>query len=212
VKYYTYISDTKVDMLYAQIPKGIRSKIAAGLKIDLQLLELSFSEKPTQETRYSKLDVVTDYIRRNLDMGSVDQPEAYFQERLPMSWGFYGFPREKQIVYFGGETEKTILGLAGSINHMIGRVPDKAPPTTDQTVPFILEVLEKVERSNSKVSTISSSRQEASWLRAVELATSQIFRQGPKQQLEFLAKRFIGGPLRDKQVLLGSPLYVAIAD
>jgi uncharacterized protein DUF7019 len=47
----------------------------------------------------------------------------------------------------------------------------------------------------------------------VELATTQIY--GPKENLEFMAKRLLSGKLDDrtkKTVLLGTPLYVAIAD
>lgn len=37
MKYYIYISDTKVDMLYPQIPKPLLKRIASDLSIDLKL-------------------------------------------------------------------------------------------------------------------------------------------------------------------------------
>lgn len=72
MKYYIYISDTKVDMLYPQIPQPILKKIASSLSIDLKFLgaELSVAGKsnPSDETRYAKVRIVSEYIEKNLDV------------------------------------------------------------------------------------------------------------------------------------------------
>jgi hypothetical protein len=49
-------------------------------------------------------------------------------------------------------------------------------------------------------------------LHAVYLATTQM--EGPQQRLEFLAKRLLHGtyPRIEKQILLATPLYVAMAE
>ena len=41
MRYYVYVSDSKVDMLYSQMPRGIRDRIAAELKIDLKVISAS---------------------------------------------------------------------------------------------------------------------------------------------------------------------------
>ena len=62
MKYYLYISDTKVDMLYPQIPKPILKRIASSLSIDLKLLgaEVNIGVKGnlSDETRYAKVQIV----------------------------------------------------------------------------------------------------------------------------------------------------------
>ena len=45
VKYYLYISDTKVDMLFAQIPRNILKKISADLNINLGVISVSLKER-----------------------------------------------------------------------------------------------------------------------------------------------------------------------
>ena len=45
MRYYLYISDTKLDMLRAQIPVNKLKAIAVGLKIDLKLLSVSLERK-----------------------------------------------------------------------------------------------------------------------------------------------------------------------
>src|SRR5436309_3024639 len=91
MKYYIYISDTKLDMLYPQIPKALLKRIASELSINLKLLgaEANIVAKNDQsnETRYSKVKIVTEYIEKHLDVGSIDAPSTYFKGTLPMAWG-----------------------------------------------------------------------------------------------------------------------------
>lgn len=111
MKYYIYISDTKVDMLYPQIPKPLLKKIASSLNIDLKLFgaELSIGAKgnPSNETRYVKVQIVSEYIEKHLDVGSVDAPSTYFKGKLPMRYGTLG----RDAIYFGGTNSHIILGL-----------------------------------------------------------------------------------------------------
>lgn len=79
-----YVSDTKVDMLYSQIPSSWRDKLAGELKIDLQLLSVSLKEDPRDENRFSKAALVADYIRQHLSVGSAHSPREYFTDTLPM--------------------------------------------------------------------------------------------------------------------------------
>ena len=120
MKYYIYISDDKIDMLYPQIPKPLLQRIAADLKIDLKLFgaEVSVASKssPSDETRYDKVRLVSEFIEKHQDVGSIDAPSTYFKGTLFMK---YGSP-VKVVIYFGGVTSNTILGLCGSLKHVIG--------------------------------------------------------------------------------------------
>jgi hypothetical protein len=128
MKYYVYVSDTKVDMLYGQIPARERHSIATDLKIDLKLLSATFKETPPAETRYSRLQLVCDYIRRREAVGTVEDPKAYFEGTLMMSWGplvnSYGSPGrgklKSAVVYFAGQTERRFSGLAVRLATCLG--------------------------------------------------------------------------------------------
>jgi hypothetical protein len=54
------------------------------------------------------------------------------------------------------------------------------------------------------------SRKDEEVLRAVTLANAGL--RGPLENVEFVAKRLLHGTVDDRLVLLGSPLYVALAD
>ena len=107
-------------MLYSQIPKKMRDRIAVELGINLGMFSLNVKGKENEEktplqTRIEKLRLVVNYIEKNMEVGTVDQPKTYFKGSLPMRWGLYRAQHlgqaDKGIVYFGGETAETILGL-----------------------------------------------------------------------------------------------------
>ena len=87
MKFYVYVSDTKVDMLYAQISPRARNSIATQLKIDLKLLSATFSEEPREATRFSKLQLVTEFIDKHEKVGTVDEPDHYFKGIMYLRWG-----------------------------------------------------------------------------------------------------------------------------
>lgn len=133
MKYYLYVSDAKIDMLYNQLPSRLRKKFSGELRLDLKLLSLVMKGDPTPETRYSKLNAVLEYMNRTIPIGTVDAPEAYFRGTLPMSWGVLldvrRYPPRKRInwlrapfakaVFFSGVTQQTVLGLLGSYKHLV---------------------------------------------------------------------------------------------
>ncbi len=127
LKFYFYISDAKVDMLYRQIPQPLLKSIAAELNINITVLGTGVGTtlKPNQpeETRYSRLKVVQSYIEHHFDVGTVEAPRTYFKGALPMRWGPISAPSspsETKWVFLAGSTGQTTLGLAGSRGHLIG--------------------------------------------------------------------------------------------
>ena len=207
MKYYIYVSDTKVEMLYSQIPRHLRETVATELKIDLKFLSTTFSEDPTQETRYSKLEIVTKNIERSSVIGTVDKPGTYFQGTMRLRWG--PFEPFNEMIYFGGRTAHTILGLAGSTQHLISRIGSSEFSMGISEAPNILRVLLTLDNPEKDASETSIDDDE---LGLVAKATGLM--KGPEQRLEFLAKRLIEGYARKEnaRIVLGSPIYVALAE
>lgn len=217
MEYYIYVSDTKVDMLYDQIPTRLRDKLATELKIDLKVLSTTFSEQPAEATRFSKLKVVTEFIEKHKLAGTVDSPAAYFRGTMQMRWGPH--PLEQEMVYFGGMTDHTILGLIGSMKHIIGNQGDAFVHSFSGA-----DALVAVLRMEQQMPILESSSL------LIEVYETTTYMEGPKQQLKFLAKRLADSndylddeaftytyaihrdDNPEKRILLGSPIYVALAD
>jgi len=140
LKYYVYVSESKVDMLHSQIPPSIRNKLEAEVKLNLQLAEVSFSKKQFSDNLYTKLNLVIDYLDKQNVIGSIGEPLEYFRGTLHMGWAQI-YP---SVLFFGGTSNETTIGLGGSMNNLLGYSWDvaKVPQGISHT-PWLVSVLSK---------------------------------------------------------------------
>jgi hypothetical protein len=87
MKYYIYISDTKVDMLFAQIPRKTLEGLAGELNINFGIFSTTLKQDAAEENRFSKLEVVRKYIEKHSVVGTIDSPSEYFAGEETMKWG-----------------------------------------------------------------------------------------------------------------------------
>lgn len=224
MKYYVYISDAKIDMLLPQIPHEVKQRLATEFKFDLKLLSVARrSETESEDNRITRLEAVVAFIREYGNIGPVDQPDHYVEGTMEMRWGPYGdkVGEQSPLVYFGGVTDQTIVGLGGSMKHVIGGGGTTHAHSYSAT-PFLLA---RIERELSLEERVKLSSDDApadesggqvdagGWsLPAVEMASTEM--EGPKQLFEFVAKRLLYGRgySKKKKVLLATPLYVAMVE
>ena len=220
LKYYIYASDSKVDMLFAQIPKELLSELAGELKVNLGVVSVSLKQDSPEETRYSKLAIVRQYIEKHAEVGTIDDPKDYFAATVIAKWGpLSGEGVSSEIVYFGGVTSHTVFGLGGSLSHVVG-ARSEGKTQLYSTAPYLLLALSQADPKVAEdvAKDVGLRRGPASQdfvMHAVRLATERLT--GPEQRLEFLAKRLVEASSDDprsamRTTLLGSPIYVALAD
>ncbi|MFC6023592.1 DUF7019 family protein [Plantactinospora solaniradicis] len=208
-RYYEYISDGKVDMLLAQVDPGFSSKRAGEVSFDLKVVGGKRSVERSGPDRYARLERVMRYLDDHGDVGTVDEPGQYFRGILPMAWGPMRTEEGSDLLYFGGRSERTIVGLGGSLHHHIGAQPTDCRGTMRSSMPVLLRGLVEGEDQ------VPHDDPEA--LGLVHRANARLG--GVTQKLEFVAKRLLHGPSpypeldggNERWVLLGSPLYVAQA-
>lgn len=192
-----------------------------------QIVNLALKDSQSnQKTRYDKLNVIIKHIEKQYGVGTVDSPKEYFKGVLPMRWGPYGFvpPGESNnFIYFGGKTTSgTILGLGGSIHHLIGEQRGESNPHSHSGTYAIVSRLSKeldlpmdsstdqIVREDRMLSSFNRSELENFDSDSVRLATEQM--EGPIQNLEFLAKKLLEVKVGGTHVVLGTPIYVALAE
>ncbi|MET9242995.1 SAVMC3_10250 family protein [Nonomuraea sp. NPDC003709] len=216
-KYYLYISDAKIDMLLSQIDPGAGHKRGTELGVDLKMLKVKRTYEPSAGDRIARLELVVRHLLDHGDVGSVEEPGQFFWGLLPMRWGPFPVETGSSLVFFGGQTEETTVGLGGSVKHVLGSVPDAAdhgigrslmPPMLDALgVSSDLEDEYVADAVDGDLDRADS----AALAKAYEAVTSL---RRPAQNVEFVAKRLLHGkdPRSGESVLLGSPVYVALVD
>ena len=232
MRYFIYISDTKVDMLFSQIPQKALEKIAAELTLDLKVLKLSVKEKPSEETRYSKLSVVEKYLADYSRIGTVDEPKSYFTGALPMRWTI--LTDWMNFVYFAGATRQTLVGLGGSGKHVIGSAPEtyEALSVTPRIHLAIAKWLGEVRPTTDEEDWPYYYHRGMTSQQRMLADVAEFSRtvEGAEQRVRFLAKRLAEGSLEPnierhfawkpwpwptpvpRRLLLGTPLYVEQLD
>ncbi len=217
MKYYLYIAPSKIQMLYEQLPVKLREKLSSELSIDLKLIAGAIKKTADKETLISKLNAVLDSLDEQ-SLGTVSSPGLFFHGTMYMRWApihFTGHGQDEtnrpQLVLFAGSIsgapeQQRMLGLVGSLAHVIGSgIPEPAAwyYTNPSVVAEIAEALREPsadEYEDSMYGVYPAVRSLAEGIGHVPDV--------PLQKLEFVAKRF----LTTEDVLLGSPLYVALVE
>ena len=212
-KYYLYISNSKLEMLCQQVASSGKDKKSVEWGVDLRAVKfIRKSEVEDEPDTDDKLKI----ILRELDdaglVGTIDEPKEYVRGILPMRWGLFrdwGRPTEEPpLVYFGGRTETTVFGFGGSSRHVIGNVGASATGSRSVTPSLIAHLLDGLDMPRQGWCVDGYVIDDYDAYSAIELATDHL--KGPEQNLEFCAKTLLQGAIGMK-ILLGSPLYVALA-
>jgi hypothetical protein len=220
---YIYISDTKLDMLFEQIPRGVLKRFSAEVRVDLKLASVTLAKSEnTGLARMAKLRIVERYIDRHNHVGSISMPgREYFRGTMSMRWGPLGWTPDDHrdhMVFFKGEQGSITVMLAGSNYHLLGQ-PSGARAVAYSALPHIVRAVNYGLSEYESHEPISEDANNAvNDAAAVEIYPPEI----PAQELEFLAI-----PLYEDEIdlldpakpsghirshgILGSPLYVAQA-
>ncbi|ROO52209.1 hypothetical protein EDC02_7119 [Micromonospora sp. Llam0] len=225
-RYYVYISDSKIDMLLSQIDRGFMTKRTSEIGVNLKVLTAKRTAEPAEIDRIARLERVVGYLQDYGDLGSVDEPGQFFGGLLPMQWGPFPGSEPSSLVFFGGQTDHAVVGLGGSDRHVLGALPaSDGPAMPSSLMPTILDHLstssdvedELVVEAAGDIHDVLD-RSDRAALVTVHQAVRRL--RGVAQNVEFVAKRLLHGPSpfphsdprADMSVLLGSPIYVALAD
>lgn len=222
MKYFVYLSDSKLRMLYSQIEES-EAKRKLEWKLNFKFLSTSRStEKSSALSKHRQLEAVIKALDEQGQIGTIEEPADYFRGTCSMRWGMFNDVQkpenESPLVYFGAYPPNCILGLGGSAKHVQG-FEGSSSTTSRSATPYIVHhLLQGLEiPSEGWNSSPNYDGDEGQTFEAIALATSQL--RGPLERFEFVAKTLLKGTTRHSIVtngerrncLLGTPLYVAYA-
>ena len=233
LKYYVYLSEPKVEMLYSQMPFLIREKLETEIKLNLKIVEVSFSKKQFSDNIYTKLGVVLAYLHECNIVGSISAPQQYFAGTMNMGWAQI-YPG---VLFFGGVFNNVTIELGGSMNNLLGyKWSSDDIPTGISHTPWLISLLSKelemlfpFDSTNTRYGQVQGGSVEGvppkEYEKRVLSATSHwvydITQSPLKYQIgkfEFVAKVLRNTnydprmPGSDKKIILGTTNYVARAN
>lgn len=217
LKTFIYLSMLKVDMLFDQLPEARVSRLATEMKGDLKLVGISQTEEQSFESRAARLDLVLSALRSEDAIGDLDNPLAYVAGEIAMAWGpvdlhrsgsLEDTPASPEYVLFAGSPDgHRIVGLIGSRAHLIGE--EGKSVYMYYTRPSALRCIAEGMRGDA--AALAENPREHELISTGDAAHRMAleYPEADKQRVEFVARTY---RLDKHGVLLGSPLYVALAD
>jgi hypothetical protein len=173
MKYYIYISNSKLDMMFPQVPKQLADQVATELGVNTGLLKASVKPREVTETSISKLQVVTQYLLSSGAVGDVRSPRAYFKGTLPMKTTLISNPEDEDIGDYAAITfssygksaaQKEGYGavvLVGSYHNTIGMQDAPRKRSVSGTAEIITQLENAAQRQEKRVAEWE--RQIAEW-------------------------------------------------
>lgn len=199
-KYYIYLSKTKVEMLYPQIPRRLVGQLEAEVKANIGVVQAAVKGGAQPETAdiYTHAAAVTRYLEKHDKVGTIDRPERYIKDVATLEYGIV-YEYASDIAFFGATVASTKLGLIGSSDSMVGAVQR----SESQHNPFYytLKFLNHLAEDET-----ADSPQPAyySYAQAFDIASSVTSLQ---IRAEFLARVLHQEP----GLIIATPIYVAVA-
>ncbi|KUL74972.1 MULTISPECIES: DUF7019 family protein [unclassified Streptomyces] len=220
MRYYNYVSEAKVDMLFGQIPPRLLSGLATELKVDLQVVGLTVQKGPADTGLYGRLDIVEAYLDRDHDISWMSEPSAWFRGECELRMSGFGPAPDGPLLMMGREAG-TVVALIGSAHHLFGRrVPPESGLMGHSMLPSLFRLLQEGAADRPVTAPAGPPRGESA--RSKEGTLREVARldralRGPGEPSEFLARRLLSGVITDDQgqelnVVVGTPLYVAQTD
>lgn len=210
IKYYLYLSQVKIEMLWGQISIADRKSISAELKVNIGVISAGIRANDKEETIYNQLKVVSEYLQKNKHIGTLDSPGKFFRGTINMSWqelSFYNDPNfDGKMVLFSGvdDGSNKIVGLVGSAAHIVG-MKNLEPDSLGYAKPsFWMKISEELNPPNEK--EINDNLSDVGNM--IDYQARRRKDGPPKQRLEFIAKTYMS----KDGFILGSPIYVAESD
>lgn len=222
MKYYVYISKSKIEMLYSQIAAPEHQKKEALLGFDLKILKGHLKEsRQIPDNKFAQLEKVVGELKSNDQVGDITGTKPYIKGELEMTWASFAGPKSP-VTFWGCVKKGYYLGLAGSRYNVLGQKPDglaHSHSLTDRIGRWMFDQVRDTspgaenDAARAHYGRTDTTLSEYDIENATKLAVSQI--RGSVNQFEFVAKvlhrKQIDPERPVMKLILATPLYVAMA-
>jgi hypothetical protein len=201
LRFFWYVSDTKLDMLLSQVGEPAWRRVTAELDVDVKLVGLTLGfpnpdRSLAERSRAAKVLVVEECIRQRHGIGDLSASRGYVAGETEMAWRPC---TDGETVLFSGHADDVLITLGGSVGNLLGHPPDTGHTGSH---PYAIR---------AALADGGTAHDIATDVRAAAAAIDGT----PAQPVRFLALVISRGPLpvgaAHPDYLLATPLYVEAA-
>jgi hypothetical protein len=207
LRYYLYISQSKLDVLIPQLPESRLRALTADIRINMGVVAAGVAKPATAASPElsAKAGVLTDYLEKQQGwVGSLADPGRYVRDIASLR---HGVMRDyaADLAVFAGVVNGLKLALIGSPASLIGAAADtEANHSVDY---YLLRFLSDAAESLPSEEDLSQDDRQR-FGHAIDRALSVGLSLPAKLNLEFLAKPLF----RSDGMLVATPIWVALAE
>jgi hypothetical protein len=207
MRYYLYVSQAKLDMLFDQIPRKVLPRLLTEARVDLKVVGVSLQRAATELTRYDRLEIVEEYLAGEYDIGWMTESSFWFRGDLGLRISVTR--NGNGPVFMTGQDGDLVVALVGSAHHVIGQEHTSPDLRMGGSWLPALQALLRQESVNPHA------LDERDTLRETMEFSKQVT--GPATWCEFLARQLMRGTVtrrdgREQEVVIATPLYVAMSE
>jgi hypothetical protein len=223
VRYYLFVSRAKVDMLFGQIPQKLLPRLVTEARADLKFVSVSVQQPRDEPTLYDRLDAVEAHLDREYDIGWMTESALWFRGEAGLRTAWRG--DADGPVLMTCVDDDLVVALIGSSHHLVGQ--EEPSPELRRVghswLPALHRLLNGARRDSSSGPGPGSgfgpadidALDDRRTLNDAAAFSSRVT--GPATWCEFLARQLMRGTLtgpdgRTRDVVIGTPLYVAMSD
>ena len=203
VRYYLYVSDRKLAMIWPQIPSATVMQVASASG-----LELPETSNETDERGY-RLKIVESFLDQTGQIGTVSNPKAYIIGHMKACTGI--LPGSKMLaglllanappyLYFGGDEDGKAVALLGSPRHLIGAASEPIDINSRGAYAYLLPAILDVLKRDAPV---TDERDVSYYINWVNHDTP-----GEWQRIDYLARVLI----HSDRSIVATPIYVSLSE
>jgi hypothetical protein len=207
---YIFASDTYLKKVNVDQPRGLRRFFGMGPR------------KSTATQWDTQMRTLLQQLESAGELGTLDEPKRFFMGQLELRWGPFSAAGadDLNLIYFGGRTDRAIVGLVGQSSGLQGPIGDSSLYSTSAGMRYLFTLLDQAIPVSPQAPRIKPFHRDhpqdsSKALSAVQTATLYEQRKGPTMKVEFCAQTLLIGevnPWHDPQnIVLGIPLYIVSA-
>lgn len=226
MRYYNYLSESKLEMLLEQVPYNEKVKATAEMKVNVGIFSAKFNaETMLNNSKIKRFEFLEKYIEKNESVGNCYNPKSWIKEenitmRIIQP---FGFMNQNSTLFIKHLNANTILVLGGSTSNMVGNKNSETVYSSYSYTERVLDSLECFIRNNNdltykdehkdfiQIELNGAVETPGNWkLEPLFNICSELLDNAsiPEQKLSFLAKKLIIDVNHNKTIIIASPLFV----